>query len=244
MGVRPAEHERVDDAAQGTQHGGDDDGEQLDPVRAQAEHRRARLVLAHGGHCATGPGADEHGHDDPGDHDEAEREPVAVGRVGDPDEQLGHGVTVEHLALLASGHAARVAHDDDRGGLREGEGHHGERDPANAQRDGTDDEREHRRGDERKGDRGRQRERPRRERDGEQVAAGGDEERMTEAEQACAPEEHVVGQGGPGDDEARREQLHRTRPVDPPRQESRHLGRHVGQVGEHCQHEQRQHDLP
>ena len=87
--------------------------------------------------------------------------------------------------------------------------------------------------------RGRQRgERPRaagavprsRNRDRQQVAAGRDEQGVPEAEQARAAEQHVVAQGDAGDGEADGEELHRSRAVDPARQDARQLDRDVGQV--------------
>ena len=111
----------MDDATEAAEDGADDDGQQLRAVGVEAEHRGAWLVLADGGHGVAGPGADEQRHGTPGDDDETERQPVAVGRIRHADEQLGHRGPVEGLALLAAGGAAGVAHHDDRRRLGEGQ---------------------------------------------------------------------------------------------------------------------------
>ena len=169
-------------------------------------------------------------HDDPGDDDEGQRQPVAVGRVGHADEQVGHGVAVERAPLLAARHAPGVAHDDDRRGLRERQRHHREGDAADTERDPAHDERQHRGQAERHEHRERQGQRPRGERDRQQVAAGCDEQGVPEAEQPGAAEEDVVAQGDAADDEAGREQLHRAGPVDPSGQDARaaRRGRRAG----------------
>ncbi len=101
MRVRPSEHERVGDPAEGAERRADHERQEPDAVGAEPEDGGALLVLAHGRHRMARPGPHEHGDRDPRHDDEAERQPVAVGRVGHAHEQIGHCGAVERSPLLA-----------------------------------------------------------------------------------------------------------------------------------------------
>ena len=160
MRVGAPEHHGVDDTAEAADERPDDHGEELGAVGVDPEHGGAGLVLPDGRHGVARARADQPRHRTPRDDDESQGEPVAVRRVGDTHEQVGNAGPRQGLALLATGQVAGVAQDDDRRRLREGQGHHGEGDPADPQRDRADHQGQERRP--REGDDGGQpqRERP------------------------------------------------------------------------------------
>ena len=180
----------------------------------QAEHLDAPLVLADRVPHVSRRRARRPPRNDADEGRVAEREPVEVLRVEDPDEGLRHPLEVIAEPFLAARPAARVLLDEDRARLRERERDHRECDPADAQGHRA----EHDRQDETDG--GRERDRrpeapvPSRDRDVAHVDADREVERVSERQQPGEPEEQVVRQREAGEDEADRQQLEHTRRVE------------------------------
>ena len=216
-----------------------DEGEQLDREGTQAQHPDPQLVLPGGGRDVARTGALEPGHQREDDHEQQQRDPVQVAGVGDADERVGHVRGVQPQALLTAGHV-RVAADQHRAGLREGEGDHGEGDAADPQPDRAEHQRDDRSCEQREQHRRHQPQLGALEHDAQPVGADGQVERVAEAQQPGHPEDHVVGQRQRGEDQRERHQLQRPRRVRRSRQHAGHAQVHQRQHRQ--QRDETQHD--
>ena len=211
--VRSSEQQQVDDPACGREHRREHEGHQLVGVRLQPEHLDAQLVLADrlpdmAGRRVDGPADDrEHG------RSVSERQPVQILRVEDADRPRRQLVVVDAEPLLASGPPVGILQHQDRAGLGERQRHHGEGDAADPQRDRAEHDREHEPDERREEDRLPEAPVPPGHRDRRDVDADGEVERVPERQEPREPEQQVVAQREPAEQQAERQQLERARRV-------------------------------
>ncbi len=151
-------------------------------------------------------------------------------------------VVVQPRPLLPARPAVRVLLHEHVPRLREREGHHRERDPADAQAHRPEDERQ--REPEREDERDRRPEAPlpAGQRDRGHVDPRCDVERVAEREKAREPEQDVVGQCDPREEQAEREQLERSGAVERAVQDHGDVERELRHEREHDQHGGRDRD--
>lgn len=143
-----AGQQQVDHTTHRGERSGEDEGDQLVPVGPESEHLDPALVLLDALPDPPGRGTDGPVDHEQGEHQVADGDPVEVGGVLDAQQGGGQPVGRCRAALLAARDTAGVPLDEDRTGLREGKGDHGEPDAGDAeadraeqkgQRDGTGD---------------------------------------------------------------------------------------------------------
>lgn len=199
--------QQVHDAAERGQGAGQDEGGQLEAVRTQAQYLHPAFVLLDALPDPADGRADRPLHDGQHEDEVGQGDPVQAGGVLDAHQRGGQPVGGRRPALLTAGEAAGVALHENRAGLGEGQGHHGERDAADPETDRAQQE-----------GKGRTREESQQRGHGERqarfehhdvgdVRAGGEVQRVPEGEQSGTPEQQVVAGGQRPEHQAQSQQL-------------------------------------
>ena len=149
-----------------------------------------------------------------------------------PTAHVGQLVVVGAESFLAAGPPVGILQHQDRAGLREGERHHGEGDAADPQRDGSEHDGEQEPDERREENSLPEAPVPSGHRDRRDVDTDGEVEGVPERQEPREPEQQVVAQRQPSEQQAERQQLERARRVQAATEHVGNVDRELGHEGQ------------